>query len=294
MAEHQFGRWVKLNVGGTIYRTTRSTLLKDPNSMLSAMFSGRHELEKDEDGAYSIDRDGELFRYVLSYLRNGQLFCPEEKWFRKELLAEARFYQLGGMIAALTYSMESVTLKGNDDLLPAVISWLPYGVSEFSLLFRASTDGYSSASFHDYCDNKGPTIVVAKGERYIVGGFTTHSWTSPQNVLCKYDKDAFLFILVDESAPQKISHSPTLKDGGILCDRNSGPSFGLKYYEQQPNRKIICYHNDLRFLGQGNRFVGSFYLGGAFECPPNMRRLRNYFGGYHPSFDELEVFEVKF
>ena len=63
MAEHHFGRSVKLNVGGKIYQTTLSTLLKDPNSMLSAMFSGRHELNQDEeDGAYFIDRDGELFR----------------------------------------------------------------------------------------------------------------------------------------------------------------------------------------------------------------------------------------
>ena len=63
MAEHRFGRSVKLNVGGKIYQTTLSTLLKDPNSMLSAMFSGRHELNQDEeDGAYFIDRDGELFR----------------------------------------------------------------------------------------------------------------------------------------------------------------------------------------------------------------------------------------
>lgn len=290
MAEHQFGRWVKLNVGGTIYRTALSTLLKDPNSMLSAMFSGRHELEKDEDGAYSIDRDGERFRYVLNYLRDGQLVCPEEKWFRNELLAEASFYQLGGMIAALT--MESVTLKGNDDLLSAVISWLPHGVSEFSLLFRASTDGNSSASFHHYCDNKGPTVVVAKSEKYIVGGFTTQSWTSPEKVLYKEDKDAFLFTHVDGNRPQKISHSPTLKSGGILCDRNSGPSFGLEYIDQRKGR--IGYHKDLRFVGQGNGFIGTFNLGGAFERPPNMNRLKYHFGGYRPSFNEMEVFEVKF
>ena len=61
--EVHFGSSVKLNVGGKIYKTTLSTLLKDPNSMLTAMFSGRHELNQDEeDGAYFIDRDGELFR----------------------------------------------------------------------------------------------------------------------------------------------------------------------------------------------------------------------------------------
>ena len=58
-----FGSAVKLNVGGKIYKTTLDTLLKDPDSMLCAMFSGRHELKPDEeDGAYFIDRDAGLFR----------------------------------------------------------------------------------------------------------------------------------------------------------------------------------------------------------------------------------------
>ncbi|XP_022783164.1 BTB/POZ domain-containing protein KCTD15-like [Stylophora pistillata] len=58
-----FSSTVKLNVGGRIYKTTLDTLRKDPDSMLSAMFSGRFELKADEeDGAYFIDRDGELFR----------------------------------------------------------------------------------------------------------------------------------------------------------------------------------------------------------------------------------------
>ena len=74
-------------------------------------------------------------------------------------------------------SLDSVILKRNDDHLSAVISWLPSG-SSFSLLFRASTDGNSSQSFHSYCDNKGPTLVVAKSETCIGGAFTSQSWTS--------------------------------------------------------------------------------------------------------------------
>ena len=61
--EVHFNSTVKLNVGGKIYKTTLDTLRKDPDSMLCAMFSGRHELKQDkEDGAYFIDRDGKLFR----------------------------------------------------------------------------------------------------------------------------------------------------------------------------------------------------------------------------------------
>ena len=60
-----FASTIKLNVGGKIYKTTLDTLRKDPDSMLCAMFSGRFDLKADEDdGAYFIDRDAELFRYV--------------------------------------------------------------------------------------------------------------------------------------------------------------------------------------------------------------------------------------
>ena len=62
--EVHFASTIKLNVGGKIYKTTLDTLRKDPDSMLCAMFSGRFELKVDEeDGAYFIDRDAELFRY---------------------------------------------------------------------------------------------------------------------------------------------------------------------------------------------------------------------------------------
>ena len=65
--EVHFASTIKLNVGGKIYKTTLDTLRKDPDSMLCAMFSGRFELKADEeDGAYFIDRDAELFRYVMA------------------------------------------------------------------------------------------------------------------------------------------------------------------------------------------------------------------------------------
>ena len=44
--------WIKLNVGGQIFLTTKRTLLSEPNSMLANMFSG--ELVpgiQDEQGA---------------------------------------------------------------------------------------------------------------------------------------------------------------------------------------------------------------------------------------------------
>lgn len=63
---------VKLDVGGHCYTTSTSTLTSQPG-MLQAMFSGRYDVKKTSEGRVFIDRDGTLFRYVLSYLRNGTL-----------------------------------------------------------------------------------------------------------------------------------------------------------------------------------------------------------------------------
>ena len=65
-----FDKVVTLDVGGTKYWATLSTLTKYPDSMLGVMFSGRHDLPQQEDGSYFIDRDGEVFKYILMYLRD--------------------------------------------------------------------------------------------------------------------------------------------------------------------------------------------------------------------------------
>ena len=44
--------WLKLNVGGQIFLTTRTTLLSEPDSMLANMFSNDHlePCHKDDQG----------------------------------------------------------------------------------------------------------------------------------------------------------------------------------------------------------------------------------------------------
>ena len=59
----RFKKNIRLNVGGQVFKTSIETLLKDPDSMLAAMFSERFNVKPDEeDGAYFIDRDGTHFR----------------------------------------------------------------------------------------------------------------------------------------------------------------------------------------------------------------------------------------
>jgi hypothetical protein len=87
---------IHLNIGGHLFTTTLSTLTRNPNTMLARMFSGAFAVATDKDGNYFIDRDGTHFRYILNYLRDGS--CNFPKHVAKELLAEARFYAIDGLI----------------------------------------------------------------------------------------------------------------------------------------------------------------------------------------------------
>ena len=48
---------------------------------------------------------------------------------------------------------------------------------KWKLLYRASEHEYTAKSFHEYCDDKGPTLIVIKSSGgWIFGGYTTQSW----------------------------------------------------------------------------------------------------------------------
>ena len=121
------GPRIVLDVGGMHFSTSRSTLTKYPESMLGIMFSGRHDLEtmQCKDGSFFIDRDGTHFRHVLNYLRDGEEvveYFPKSLDVLSELLREAKFYQLEGLVSLLQLLLRDIDVVNQNKIAPLFFS----------------------------------------------------------------------------------------------------------------------------------------------------------------------------
>jgi len=63
--------WITLNVGGKLFNTTRTTLIREPDSFFGRMFSLEFQdwTHRKQSGAIAIDRSSRYFEVILDYLR---------------------------------------------------------------------------------------------------------------------------------------------------------------------------------------------------------------------------------
>ena len=215
-----------------------------PGSMLHAMFSERFDTKPAEDGCYFIDRDGTRFRCILNYLRTGQLVVPEDKAVRMELLPEAEFYRVEGMLVELTPPPFRESTLLSSDQRQILTRWLrdKYSLSnilECSLLYRASRNGWAASNFHSCCDNKGPTVTVVRSSN----GYTEQPWQCKFFTIvvvthlvfrCRIYGELHLKIL------RPIKSTPTSEIE--LCKRTK--TFMEKYFVHQFSRSKNCTLRD--------------------------------------------------
>ncbi|XP_015783586.1 BTB/POZ domain-containing protein kctd15-like isoform X3 [Tetranychus urticae] len=93
---------VHIDVGGTIYTSSLETLTKYPESRLARMFNGSIPIVLDSlKQHYFIDRDGEMFRHILNFLRTSAAPVNEDYPELDLLYEEAKFYAISQLIRLL-------------------------------------------------------------------------------------------------------------------------------------------------------------------------------------------------
>jgi hypothetical protein len=96
--------------------------------------------------------------------------------------------------------------------------------SSWSLIYQASTEGFSSSIFHAKCNGiLGTLVVIRAGINEIFGGYTEADWSGSRQY--KYDSNAFIFSLVN-------NYNITFKmpviipEYAIYASNSYGPTFG--------------------------------------------------------------------
>ncbi|KAI0228143.1 BTB/POZ domain-containing protein KCTD5 [Lamellibrachia satsuma] len=135
--------WVALNVGGTKFLTTRTTLCRDPKSFLYRLCQEDPDLHsaKDEDGAYLIDRDPTYFGPVLNYLRHGKLVINKDL-AEEGVLEEAEFYNITDLIKLVKRRISERDAKQNQTHMKTVYRVMQCSEEELTQLISTMSDGW--------------------------------------------------------------------------------------------------------------------------------------------------------
>ena len=152
------------------------------------------------------------------------------------------------------YDLDSSIIKGNENYIKSIKNWInPSKKIKAELLYRLSEDGDKYSTFHELCDNKGPTLILFHvNDGNIVGIYTPLSWDSISN--WKNDIDTFIFNLNKNLKCKKL-----ISDQSIYCNSSYGPTtarFG--YSSNSPINFIKHWANEInKYYDKGSEILPS-------------------------------------
>ncbi|EFP09823.1 hypothetical protein CRE_21330 [Caenorhabditis remanei] len=88
---------VQLDIGGTIFKTTKSTLTRF-DGMFKTMLDNEISVKKQDFESIFIDRSPKHFDIILNFMRDGDVELPETNRELREVSKEAQYYLLGGLV----------------------------------------------------------------------------------------------------------------------------------------------------------------------------------------------------
>ena len=142
---------------------------------------------------------------------------------------------------------------------------------DIELLYRLSDNGEKFSTFHELCDNKGPTLTlfhIKDGDK--IGLFTPLSWDS--NSGWKNDMGTFLFNLNKNLKYKKIK-----KENSIFCSNDHGS------YAQELGCGLSC--KGMKKIVLYPEGTNNYFENGSQILPNKMSKI------YYDLL-EVEVFKI--
>ena len=151
-------------------------------------------------------------------------------------------------------NLNSKIINENEKYKKLLKTWInPLKKIKAELLYRLSENGESYSTFHELCDNKGPTLTLFHvNDGNIVGIYTPLSWDS--NSSWKNDNDTFIFNLNKEQKYKKIK-----SDASAYCYNTYGPFTAYFGCDSEKMKSIVHWGCD----------INSYYENGSDILPSN-------------------------
>ena len=151
-------------------------------------------------------------------------------------------------------NLNSKIINENEKYKKLLKTWInPLQKLKAELLYRLSENGESYSTFHELCDNKGPTLTLFHvNDGNIVGIYTPLSWDSKSG--WKNDNDTFIFNLNKEQKYKKIK-----SDCSAYCYNTYGPhTYGFG-----------CNSSTKKSIEHNASAINSYYDNGSDILPSN-------------------------
>ena len=195
-----------------------------------------------------------------------------------------------------TMDFDSVILGNSLENKKMIANWVSQvtkaGQIPFKLLYRGSKDGFSAYTFHQKCDNKGPTVVIIKSNYgKVFGGFTDVAWDSTTNDFKKTTK-AFVFSIDRKS---KYHVKPGSESKAIYSHSSYGPTFGSAIvgggglFGGNIQNHDIYISNNSNISGNSYSNFPHSYICNEYVYNGNSNYLA---GAYNFAVTEIEVYSV--
>jgi len=194
---------IKLDIGGKIFSTSKSTLMAFEGSYFHAMLSSGH-WQPDEDGTYFIDRNPKFFGLILDFMRTGKIDLTDLS--KKDLIhleEDLDYFQIQLPPVIIPSTILDASMQQH------LLSMFPPGViGEFSLV-HDSTRGITATDFDKAVKGVGPTLIVIKSTtNYVFGAYVRDTW-GQSGAWIVGSQDTFLFTFGNTFSPVKLLHCGT-------------------------------------------------------------------------------------
>jgi hypothetical protein len=231
---------VELNIGGFRFETSVQTLRRIPHTFFDAYFSGRYAQDVCADGSIFVDWDGEHFRHILEYMRDGVVSVAEpgarpSTSLLRALKREFNFYCIELYLERLTepHQLEVVLVMGGGfQAGPTLASMERYDFlsGEWSIAAAMRT---ARCVFG--------TCILA-GELYVTGGYCTNTAGTLSSVE-KYTPSSDSWNIVPPLPSARCHHAAVAMGSAIFvlggtC-RGSATASVLKFDSTQSTWSVV-------------------------------------------------------